>query len=144
MGARSNIVVQDTDGSRVWLYGHWMGEDAIRITRSVLDIGYRNNDAPYLARMLFCEMVKDEPEGAATGFGISARMGDNEYPVTVIDVFTGRVHLEHADGSGAQITPAIPFELYVAAAADADDFDGLIYRMSWQLERQLEAERALV
>ena len=118
MGDRSNIVVKQYDGSRVWLYGHWMGEDSINVVRDTLAQQERWSDAPYLARMLFSRMTQDNV--GSTGYGISTYMCDNEYPVIVLDPQTQTVYLEDAlfDQELEAITPAIPFSRFIACGSE--------------------------
>lgn len=111
MGDRSNIVVQQYDKSRVWLYGHWMGDESIRIVRTVLERHERWGDESYLARMLFNEMTKEDPMGS-TGFGISTSMQDNEHPIIVLEPRTQTVWVEAEDGS--VILEPRKFEEYLA------------------------------
>lgn len=117
MGDRSNIVVKQYDGSRVWLYGHWMGEDSINVVRDTLSEKERWSDAPYLTRMLFSRMTIDNV--GSTGYGISTYMCDNEYPVIVLDPQTQTVVLEDAlFGEELEaITPAVPFSQFIACGA---------------------------
>lgn len=119
MGDRSNIVVKQYDGTRVWLYGHWMGEDSITVVRDTLAKQERWSDAPYLTRMLFARMTAGDEEGS-TGYGISTYMCDNEYPVIVLDPETQTVVLEDAlFGEELKvITPAIPFARFTACGAE--------------------------
>ena len=119
MGARSNIVVQEQDGARIWLYGHWMGEDSINVVRDTLAKRDRWDDSPYLARMLFSEMVKGSID-ETTGFGISTVMCDNEYPIIVLEPHTEMAWLEDTDWSTtprsiSKLTEAIPFRSFVNA-----------------------------
>ncbi len=86
MGDRSNIVIENTYNtpSRVYLYGHWAGERIIKSAVHGLNSG-RATDPDYLARVVFEDMLaRSEILGTETGFGISARLGDNEHPVLVI------------------------------------------------------------
>jgi hypothetical protein len=81
MGERGNIEI---DG--VWLYTHWTGHKLKAILKSALIRGKgRWVDTPYLTRIIFCEMVKGDEMGL-TGFGISSKLTDNNYPVLVVDV----------------------------------------------------------
>jgi hypothetical protein len=85
MGDRGNIAVQESADHRVYLYGHWSGYDMPEILRAALIRGNgRWNDPQYLARIIFAEMIKNDP-GGTTGYGISARVHDNEYPIIVVD-----------------------------------------------------------
>ena len=81
MGDRSNIVIEDR-GERVYLYGHWMGSKSIGHAVHGLESG-RTADGSFLARIVFCSMIGPNTRGE-TGFGISASIQDNQYPVLVI------------------------------------------------------------
>lgn len=122
MGDRSNIVVKQHDGSRVWLYGHWMGEDSINVVRDTLAQRERWSDAPYLARMLFARMTQGNPD-STTGYGISTYMCDNEYPVIVLDPETQTVVLEDSKEWGKPleaITPAVSFETFTMCGQETN------------------------
>lgn len=121
MGDRSNIVIEQGDGSRVWLYGHWMGEDSINVVRDTLSHRERWSDAPYLARMLFNRMTRGSELGD-TGYGISTSMCDNEHPVIVLDPATQTVKLEDAPWGTplAAITPAVSFETFIGCGAETN------------------------
>jgi hypothetical protein len=90
MGDRANVVIYDPAEDAnireaVFLYGHWSGYDLPTVLQTALQRGKpRWRDAAYLARIIFCEMV-GELEGE-TGYGISTRLTDNEYPLLVVDV----------------------------------------------------------
>ena len=119
MGDRSNIVVQEHNGNRIWLYGHWMGSDSINVTRDVLAKRDRWSDSPYLARMLFSEMTKGAID-LTTGYGISTTMCDNEYPIIVLDVETQTAWLEDTDWNELnrtinKLTEPIPFDHFLNA-----------------------------
>jgi len=86
MGDRTNIVVTDGPDHRVYLYGHWSGgkyilNGAAALKKAIAD--RRETDPQYLARIVFDEMVGNH-RGGTTGFGITARIHDNEYPVLVL------------------------------------------------------------
>ena len=120
MGDRSNIVIKQHDGNRVYLYGHWMGADSINIVRDTLALRERWTDAPYLARMLFDKMTGGRV--GSTGYGISTYLCDNEYPVIVLDPETQTVVLEDA-GFGEPlkpITPPVSFETFIMCGAEHD------------------------
>lgn len=114
MGDRANIVICE-DGSRIYLYTHWNGSDLPQTLHRALARNQRWDDPSYLTRIIFCEMVKGE-EAGTTGFGISARQQDNEYPLLIVDMDKREVRLEaEADGSNAPFgkTEAYSFEAYV-------------------------------
>lgn len=82
MGDRGNIIVKD-DESTVYLYTHWTGSDLPIVIKAALQRGKdRWDDGAYLARILFCELVKGD-EMETTGFGISSIMGDGGTDITV-------------------------------------------------------------
>jgi hypothetical protein len=81
MGERGNIVV---DG--VYLYTHWKGHKLKSILKSALTRGRsRWDDPPYLARIIFCEMIGNEQDGL-TGYGISTSMQDNNHNPLEVDI----------------------------------------------------------
>jgi hypothetical protein len=95
MGDRGNIVVRSSQSNRddVWFYGHWSGYRIQETVHAALTRGKgRWGDSSYLARIVFDEFTKDH-HGEETGFGISASLGDNEYPIIVIDDEKRRVFL---------------------------------------------------
>ena len=136
MGDRSNIVVVQPDNSRIFLYGHWMGDDNYRVAGQVLSRQERWNDAPYLARMLFARMTAGDEEGS-TGYGISTAMCDNEYPIVVIDPQNQSVHLEQyiwGDGGKFEtITPHVTFEEFVNAYSASESLNDLAVNMGSKL-----------
>lgn len=124
MGARSNIVVQESNGNRIYLYGHWMGEDSINVVAEVLSQRERWGDESYLARMLFAKMIEGDPQGS-TGYGISTYMCDNEYPLIVLEPATMTAVLEEYDWntkSFTPITPRVSFEEFLKACVFSESF----------------------
>lgn len=87
MGDRANVFVKEplsTDPTEgVFLYTHWRGWDLAPTVRDALAKQERWDDSQYLARILFQELL--DGDCGTTGFGISAKMHDNERPVLVID-----------------------------------------------------------
>lgn len=91
MGDRANVVVAQ-DGGKVWLYTHWGGYELPGVLKAALERGSsRHDDGPYLARIILCEMVKDDPMGL-TGAGIAPCLCDNGHPLLVVDTLKGTVH----------------------------------------------------
>lgn len=86
MGDRRNCVVKN-GGDTVYLYTHWRGHELPGVVQTALKRGQdRWDDASYLARIIFCEMVKDSLM-STTGYGISSRMVDSDYEGSdVVDV----------------------------------------------------------
>jgi hypothetical protein len=95
MGDRGNIAIQERDGKRVYFYGHWSGDVLPKIVHDALARRQRWDDATYLARIIFCTMIKGQ-EAGESGFGISTEIGDNEYPVLVVDCQNQEVFAETA------------------------------------------------
>jgi hypothetical protein len=97
MGDRANVLVKDGD-SRVYLYTHWNGWFLPDTLQAALRRGRdRWIDGQYLARIIFCEMVK-ETEMETTGYGIFSDIRDNGHDILSVDSATGTVTLESEDG----------------------------------------------
>ena len=79
MGDRGNILIHG-----VYLYTHWNGSSIKEILQNVLRRKQRWDDTPYLTRMIFCEMVKEEIS-EETGYGISTEICDNQYNILKVD-----------------------------------------------------------
>jgi len=79
MGDRANIIMQgETDSFPypVYFYSHWKGREIYSVLQCALEKSRSRWDDPaYLARIIFCELVKGN-EMDLTGFGISTVMGD--------------------------------------------------------------------
>lgn len=86
MGDRGNVQVKENaEDNGVFFYTHWSGSDLPKIVSAALKRGQgRWGDTPYLARIIFCEMVKDEVLDE-TGFGISTSECDSGPLVIVND-----------------------------------------------------------
>jgi hypothetical protein len=107
MGDRGNIIIKDAD-STVYLYTHWTGSDLPNVLRNSLKRAKTANDnrwddGPYLARIIFWDMIKDQHPEETRGFGISSVEGDGGTNITV-DV-------------GRQTVDGIPFQTYVESAS---------------------------
>jgi len=90
MGDRANVVIiaddEEIEANRaVFLYGHWSGSELPEDLKRALDRKERWDDPQYLSRIIFEEMIPASQRGAETGFGITTTMGDNEYPLLVVD-----------------------------------------------------------
>jgi hypothetical protein len=93
MGDRGQIKI-----GGVYLYTHWDGGAIEETLRQALLRGQdRWDDEPYLARIIFCEMVKDDIKGT-TGYGISSDFQDNEYPMPVVNVDTQTIDIYDVEG----------------------------------------------
>jgi hypothetical protein len=101
MGDRAQIAIHDitapaddyTEEVCVYLYTHNGGTYLPRVLARALARRQRWTDPEYLARIIFCEMVKGQEDGELN-FGIgTAEHGDNEHDV--IHVYPGRGGLDH-------------------------------------------------
>lgn len=86
MGDRGNVRVQErASDNGVYFYTHWNGSDLPSIVARALDRGQsRWGDTPYLSRIIFCEMVKNDVFGE-TGFGISTEECDPNHPLITVN-----------------------------------------------------------
>ena len=93
MGDRGNIVIEQYDSSRIYLYSHWGGSGLPTDLKNALAKKWRWHDEAYLARIIFDEMTKGE-QGEETGYGISTTPPDNEHPVLVVNCSTQTVRVD--------------------------------------------------
>ena len=85
MGDRAQVVIKNEDEPPVYLYTHWNGTELPDTVRKALARKQRWTDIEYLARIIFCEMIKGN-EAGETGFGIgTGEHGDNEHDLIVVD-----------------------------------------------------------
>jgi len=87
MGDRANILVKEDDKmSGIFLYTHWGGYKLPEVLKAALIRGEdRWDDAPYLTRIIFCEMVRGK-ELETTGYGISTMESDWNNPLITVNV----------------------------------------------------------
>lgn len=124
MGDRGNVQIVDKIGNKtesVFLYTHWGGSRLPQTVQVALAKRWRWTDAPYLARIIFCEMVQGD-EAGETGFGISTRICDNEHPIVVVDVPKQEVRFEaHAWATGKRtVQRRFSFSEYITTALPED------------------------
>lgn len=87
MGDRGNIAVLHDKDNQVWLYSHWGGSELFKRLQGGLAFGKgRWGDDSYLNRIIFCHAIPEGQFRDETGYGISTRMQDNEYPILVVDL----------------------------------------------------------
>lgn len=109
MGDRANVVVKDGD-EQVCLYSHCGGSELPNTLRAAMVRGKdRWNDASYLARIIFCEMVRGR-EMELTGFGISQTPPDGHNRVLTLDINEQTVQMTDR--------PAVPFKDFAANGAN--------------------------
>jgi hypothetical protein len=94
MGDRANIEMVFEDGNKIYFYTHWAGSELPNTLKSALIRGKgRWDDEPYLARIIFSEMIQDEIFDT-TGYGISPYLGDNEHPIIVVNPSKQTVNID--------------------------------------------------
>lgn len=95
MGARGDIVIEFGDAGQVVFYAHNGGWETAAIVQHVLKRELRWDNASYLARMIFCAMVRDNTNGEL-GYGISSlEAGDAEFHPTIVNMEHQTVKIGH-------------------------------------------------
>lgn len=86
MGMRRNIAVDYGDNQKIYFYTHWGAAHLEQTLAAALIRGKsRWDDPPYLARIIFSEMIQDEVLDT-TGYGISPYECDPEYDTIEVDL----------------------------------------------------------
>lgn len=122
MGDRGNIVMKQRKpkDSFLYFYTHYSGSDIASITQNALKRGKDHwSDEQYLARIVFCELVKDDIEGTH-GFGISTYMGDNEHDFIVLDAEKQTVSCVREGDPAATPKKSWSFEQFVKVDIDKE------------------------
>lgn len=110
MGDRANLVLNQENGGKIYLYTHWAGSRLPQTLKNGLLRGKsRWTDEPYLSRILFNELTLGQ-ERSTTGFGLSTYLTDNEYPLLVVDIKPQLIHLQTEEGKA--VSPVRSFEDY--------------------------------
>lgn len=100
MGDRANVFVVDPYASTddeyagVYLYTHLDGRALPKTLANALDSNDgrdRWDDGAYLTRIIFDHMTG--LTGGSSGFGISSSIGDNSYPILVVNPNTKQVSM---------------------------------------------------
>jgi len=89
MGDRGNIYFVDQHRGKervgMYMYSHWGGAVIPSVVEAALRRGReRWGDSQYLARIVFCELIKDDLM-ETTGYGLSTKIGDNEHAIVRVD-----------------------------------------------------------
>lgn len=85
MGDRANIKFIEENGGTLFFYTHWHGFEYMKeALRRALSLRERWDDDSYLARIIFCEVVKGA-DNKTTGFGLSTYETDNENPIIEVN-----------------------------------------------------------
>lgn len=97
MGDRANVYVVDEKPEHgIYFYTHWSGEDWPERLRSALASARNRWDDPQYATRILASVMFADIHGEETGGGISTFLGDNSYPILVVDFTDGTVHLAKA------------------------------------------------
>lgn len=131
MGDRGNIYFVDREvGSQQWggmyLYTHWGGSALPQIVQAGLKRGDgRWGDSQYLARILFCELIRDDVLGE-TGYGLGTHIGDNGHLIVRVNDLDGTVaYCEPGTETDQSAAPVRSWTYAEFVAADANDgWDG--------------------
>ena len=83
MGDRASVVMSVAGEADVYLYTHSGGANLPIVVQRALKRQLRWNDSPYLARIIFSEMIKGH-EDDEYGFGISSYKVDNDRPLIIV------------------------------------------------------------
>jgi hypothetical protein len=93
MGDRANIYLTNSRYRKandtkhgIYLYTHWSGYSWPDRLRRALEFGRNRWDDPqYLQKIIMDQVFKKERD-EETGAGVSLDIGDNQYPIIVVDV----------------------------------------------------------
>lgn len=82
MSSAANVLVQmgPHKGDGVYLYTHWGGARLPETVRQALARADSLSDDQYLARVVFCTMIKGHEDEQA-GFGLCIRAGHSRFPL---------------------------------------------------------------
>lgn len=127
MGDRVNIAFEQANGKRIFFYGHWSGDPAPKLVQQGLAKGRdRWTDEAYLARIVFQTFLGGDT--GTTGFGISTSIGDNEYPLIVVDARKQQVRFEDAERASyhrGAIGKAVGFKDYLDITMESDPWGAI-------------------
>ncbi len=107
MGCRGQVkIISDiTNDHDVYLYTHWGADELPDVVKSALAKKWRWDDACYLVRIIFDEMIGADGHGNETGHGIcTAQHGDIECLVTV-DCKNQTIQIDRSMYSGKKESP---------------------------------------
>lgn len=88
MGDRANVYIHEGVRPGVYLYTHWAGTELPALVENALQVPRaqsRNNDGPYLTRILIEEIIGDD-RGSETGWGVSTLIGDGEDRIVDVNI----------------------------------------------------------
>jgi hypothetical protein len=117
MGTRGNIRVHDGNPDRgVLLYSHWDADTVLpEAVKSGLTRGKgRWDDFPYLTRIIFCDLIRDDLDGT-TGYGLASSLKDVDGNDRVLDVDCRRQQITFTGEFGKYTGETLSFEAFTAA-----------------------------
>ena len=104
MGCRGTIEIWNNgaapkdEESPVVLYTHWGAHEMLSDLKEVLSKRKRWGDAPYLSRMIFSRMIKDDIDGE-TGYGIMTNNVNDAEEEIVVDCDRQEVIIKGSDNN---------------------------------------------
>lgn len=127
MGDRGNIIIEpdgDCFTAPLFMYTHWSGSDLAEILKAALIRGRgRWDDPPYLARIIFCEMIQHSVLDE-TDYGLSNVPCDNQHDYLCVNIATKMVALrEYSNDEKAPLKAKMlktwTFDAFVKAEVEA-------------------------
>ena len=100
MGDRGHVLIEDNG---VYLYSHWGASELVEIVKKALARRLRWDDPEYLARIIFCEMVKGQ-ESEETGFGIGTAKHEDVWRVVKVNCGDKTVTVEDNEKVEAKVS----------------------------------------
>ena len=100
MGDRAQVLIKDTG---VYLYTHWNGSLLKEHVKTALSRKQRWDDPEYLARIIFCEMVKGK-EDKETGYGIGTTNHSDVFKLITINCKSEEITVETEHPSSSSTT----------------------------------------
>jgi hypothetical protein len=133
MGDRANILVKQHShiggkepNGAIFIYTHWSGSELPHILQRALVRGKsRWDDEPYLTRIIVSEVIGKDNWDGLTGVGVSTYMGDNSYPLLVVDSDEKTVGVSFVSDHISPPFKTVSFEEYVKLSKkELDKFRG--------------------
>jgi len=113
MSDTGTIVIREPGDSEIYLYAHSSGDTLPEVLAAALDRGRdRWNDPPYLTRIIFSEMIKDDVLGTF-GYAISPYFIDSDRAVLAVSPTQATIQVEGGNGQGRT---SWSFEEFITAA----------------------------
>ena len=95
MGDRATFVIEQSDESVLYVYGHWAGEGMMANLANALTAASSRifmDDEVYAARIIISNLIGDDWR-SETGWGISTYFCDSEHSVPVVNLKSQTVRL---------------------------------------------------